>query len=465
MSTRLRILHLADTHIGAELPRRPRLAGPRRGDDFIAALRRVLDTARRENVDLVIHAGDLYDTPKPTSAAVLAAVVPIRELANDGIPILIVPGNHERCLLPESPFLTHPNIHIVSEPQTHRFTGRGNVRVAVSAFPCIRRGVGEAFDAALEGTGWRSVDADVRILAVHQSFDSAACGPANYRFPKKDPDVVSRDQVPADFDYVAAGHVHRHQKLRPADRLTPRIVYAGSTDRITFAEKDEPKGCVLIEQDADGMAYRFIEHDVRPMSVWPIAVTGMDRSALLDQLEPIVVGLPPNAIAQVRIAGVAGRRAFDGLRIREHVERLRPDVLLSMSFRGIDFAETPAVPVVAEAPSTLSIPIASAFTALSEPFGRVHAASAGNLAALPKSRGVYAMYDASGRLLYVGKAADLRSRARSHLNETGATNYFYGWTSQVARVEAILAPSDEDAIRVESHLIQAWKPPFNWFGT
>lgn len=476
MSASFRILHLADTHIGADLPRRPRLPGPRRGDDFIASYRRVLDRARAENVDLVIHAGDLYDTPAPTNAAIMAAVIPLRELAADGIPVLIVPGNHERCLLPESPFLSHQNIHIVNEPETRVFNGRSGVRVAVSSFPCIRRGVRDRFDEALAATRWREFDADCRILVSHQSFDSAVCGPANYRFPKKDADVVARERVPSEFGYVAAGHVHRHQKLRPAERLTPQIVYAGSTDRITFAEMDEPKGCVLLEVDAGSVAYRFIEHDIRPMSVWPVAVTGLDRRSLLDVLEPIIAGLPENAIAQVRVGGVTDRTAFNGLRIREHVERMRPDVLVNISFRGIDFVRRgadaagnggtePRASGAGGSSDARSVMSKSAFGVLQGEVGRVHRVSTGNTAALPRARGVYAMYDASERLLYVGKAADLRSRTRAHLSENGGTNFFYGWTSQIARIEAILAETDEDAIRIESRLIREHKPPFNWFGT
>lgn len=460
MSTpRFKILHTADSHVGADLPTHPRWPGPRRGDDFIESFNCVLRRARADQVDLLIHAGDLYDSPTPSNSAILAAVLPLRTLADEGVAILIVPGNHERYLLPASPFLVHPNITIVQGPCSHVYA-RGDTRILVAAVPCIRRGAGATFAAALEKTGWRDHEADARVLVAHQAFDSAVCGPADYRFPKKSPDVVSRESIPPEFDYVAAGHIHRHQKLRPADRLTPRIVYAGSNDRITFAERDEPKGCVLIELDSTGLTHRFIGHAVRPMSVWPIAISGFDKGRLLSQIDDIVMALPPRAIAEIRIGGVTDRAAFAGLRLRERVRDMRPDTLVNINFRGIDFAR----PTVESASQPVGA-LASAFDLLEHKPSRIHSATPTSLAALPRLRGVYAMYDAAGRLLYIGKATDLRARARSHLAESAATNFFQGWTSQVARLESILAGSDEEALSVEAELIRRHRPPFNWFGT
>lgn len=93
MSRPLRILHTADSHIGAELPVRPRDDRPRRGDDFVDSFSRVLDHALNENVDLVIHAGDLFDLPNPSSRTLVATGEPLLGLAASGVPVIIVPGN------------------------------------------------------------------------------------------------------------------------------------------------------------------------------------------------------------------------------------------------------------------------------------------------------------------------------------------------------------------------------------
>ena len=153
LTAALRILHTADSHIGADLPRR---SGTRyrRGFDFVDSFRRALARASEAAVDLVIHAGDLFDMPDPTEGAIGAACEPIGELARAGIPVVIVPGNHERSVLPHLLLLNHPNIYVVREPMTVVIESGGG-RIAVAGFPCIRRRSAAEFAAAVEATGWR----------------------------------------------------------------------------------------------------------------------------------------------------------------------------------------------------------------------------------------------------------------------------------------------------------------------
>lgn len=466
--TGIRILHTADSHIGAELPIRPRLARPRRGDDFLDSFLRVVHVAREERVDLLIHSGDLFDSPRPSARALMAASLPLKELADEGIAVIIVPGNHERSAIPASLFLAHPGIAIVREPCTLAFEIAG-ARVAVSAMPCIRRGAGGGFAGALDATGWAGIGADVRVLALHQAIDSAVCSPADYRFRAGD-DVIARRAIPASFDYVAAGHVHRHQRLAPAAGLAQQIVYAGSPDRITFAEKDEAKGCVLVAHDGARIAWRFVEHEVRPMRVHPLVATARERDRLREEIEGVLSNAPPRAVVQVRLAGPVERGALRGLRIADVAERLRPDVLLSISYRGVEF-EGPATeataddvsPVNGDGPGgghggrrTASILEPFAATPLS-----IVRASPDRLARLPAVRGVYTLYDAEDRLLYVGKAADLRARVRTHLRDLKRSNFFHAWPRQVTRVEAVQLDGDAAAVALEAELINRHRPPYN----
>jgi len=140
LTAALRILHTADSHIGADLPRR---SGTRyrRGFDFVDSFRRVLARAAEAAADLVIHAGDLFDTPDPTEGAIGAACEPIGELARAGIPVVIVPGNHERSVLPHLLLLNHPNIYVVREPMTVVIeSGGGHRRGGISLHSPPQRG-------------------------------------------------------------------------------------------------------------------------------------------------------------------------------------------------------------------------------------------------------------------------------------------------------------------------------------
>jgi exonuclease SbcD len=62
-------------------------------------------------------------------------------------------------------------------------------------------------------------------------------------------------------DYIALGHIHKHQVLR---RERPPIVYAGSLNRVDFSEEDELKGFVLAEVEPGGADFRFVPVQARP---------------------------------------------------------------------------------------------------------------------------------------------------------------------------------------------------------
>ncbi len=78
------------------------------------------------------------------------------------------------------------------------------------------------------------------------------------------------------FDYVALGHLHRHQDVNPGAR--PPVVYAGSIERLDFGEARDPKGACLVTI-GDGPAaaerlttYRHVTVASRPMLQLEIAV-------------------------------------------------------------------------------------------------------------------------------------------------------------------------------------------------
>lgn len=448
----LTVFHTADSHIGAEMPGRPRLNVHRRGHDFIESFRRAVRRALFGECDLLIHAGDLFDSPAPTAAAILAAGEPLLEVAAAGVPVIIVPGNHERSAIPDCLLLAHRNIHLVTRPVTIALKCEG-LNVAVSAFPCIRRASAERFPAVLAETSWQKKNADIRILALHQTLESATCGPAGYRF-RSGEDVIDRAAIPDSFHYVACGHVHRHQILKPTCDGQPPIVYSGSPDRISFAEKDEPKGFVRVTLEHERLVPEFVEHEVRPMCVLPLAITGLAVPRIRDNVFDWLLGVAAGAVAQLRLTGSPAGGELTGLRLTELARSLRPDVHFSISAQGIEFERG------RDAPRAV-FRVRSAFACLDAPPECVASATVDRIAELPASRGVYALYDAEDRLLYVGKAANVRARVRSHLAHFGRANYFKGWAAQVARAEARRAYSDLEAHLVEAELIRRLSPPFN----
>jgi DNA repair exonuclease SbcCD nuclease subunit len=419
----------------------------------VDSYRRVLAHAAEGGVNLVIHAGDVFDMPNPSQRATFEAAQPLLELAAEGVPVLIVPGNHERSVIPASLLLAHPNIHIASAPGTWSFDIKG-VRVCVAALPCLRRRSAERFPEALSATAWHRRWGDVNILAVHQTFESATCGPGDFRF-RSGEDVIERDAIPDGFDYVAAGHVHRHQVLEAEDPQGPPIVYAGSPDRISFAEKEEPKGCVIVSLNGKAPEHTFVEHPVRPMCAVPLDVTGLDHKQIVEESLARIEALPPEAVAALRLTGRSTREEMRGLSLTKVAAERRPDVLLTVSTEA----------VVYDPPGTrgrrrTERPV-SAFECLNSSLGDVTSASADSLRSLPKNRAVYVLYDATGRLLYVGKAKNARTRVQSHVRGHQRGGRFAGWQKDIATVEVRAVDSELGALLLEAELIRRLRPPFN----
>lgn len=93
----MKIIHLADTHLGFR-----QYAGKldldrglnQRECDVYDAWQRAVDIAIDRNPGLVIHAGDLFDSSRPTPFAITQALDGFRRLREAGIPVVVIAGNH-----------------------------------------------------------------------------------------------------------------------------------------------------------------------------------------------------------------------------------------------------------------------------------------------------------------------------------------------------------------------------------
>lgn len=250
----MRLLFLSDTHLGHGLPARPRSPGPRRGADFFASFEAALAPARTGEVDVVLHGGDLLYRSRVPAWLSDAALAPLRRLAAEGVPVVLVPGNHERGGVPHPLLALHPRLHVLDRPRTV-VVEAGGVRVAFTGFPYTTE-VRARFPALLAEARARAPDADVSLLCMHHCVEGATCGPGNFTFSDA-PDVVARADLPHDVAAVLCGHIHRHQVLR-SDGLPP-VIYCGSTESTSRAEAGETKGVVLLHLDPDGL----VRHEFR----------------------------------------------------------------------------------------------------------------------------------------------------------------------------------------------------------
>ena len=315
----VRILLLADSHLGFDLPSRPRVERRRRGHDFQANYELALAPAKAGKVDLVVHGGDVFHRSRVPASLVFQAFRSLLEIAESGIPVFVVPGNHERSRVPHLRFASHPNLFVFRGPETFAVVTRG-VRVALSGFPYQRESIRPRFPRVLEETGWHREVADLRLLCLHHCVEGATVGPSDHTF-RHAPDVIRCSDLPREFAAVLSGHIHRHQVLSRdlQGRMLPTpVLYPGSLERTAFAEMKEEKGYLLLEvapgsRGGELVRSDFVHLPARPMVLRDLRPKGLHREEaqeiawtrndLQAQLLGSVAKGPRDAVLRIRVHG------------------------------------------------------------------------------------------------------------------------------------------------------------------
>lgn len=284
----VKILHFADAHIDiANYGRHdPETGLPYRVVDFLKSLDSVVDSAIDERVDLVIFAGDAYKDRNPQPTFQRAWGERMMRLSRAGIPTILLIGNHDIApadhrahTLQEYATLAVPHVFVADNLMLFGPEQLG-VPVQVLALPWVTRSrflarhetsgktTDEIHDAivdrireGLEQTLANEVDPNLPLIfTAHASIGGASYG--SERMVMLGQDLMLNKGLVADprFDYVALGHIHKHQSLNEK----PPVVYSGSIERIDFGEWREPKGFVLAEVARGNTTWKFVELETRP---------------------------------------------------------------------------------------------------------------------------------------------------------------------------------------------------------
>ena len=304
----IRVLLLADTHLGFDLPVNPRINRRRRGHDFLANYAAALEPALTGEVDLVVHGGDVFNRSRPASSVVWQAFEPLTRVADRGVPVFVVPGNHERGRIPHLRFAQHPGIHVFDRPRTF-VVNVGGVQLALAGFPSERDDVRSRFADLIAATDWSKADTDVRLLCLHQCVEGATVGPANYTFTTA-ADVIRGLDLPREFAAVLSGHIHQHQVLTTdlsGCALPAPVLYPGSFERTSIAEADEDKGFMIVELTCDEsdvkVDWHFRQLPARPLVRHELQLDGLDAERVESTIRLIVADAPADAVVSVRVTG------------------------------------------------------------------------------------------------------------------------------------------------------------------
>lgn len=291
MSEPIRVLHFADTHIGMENYGRtdPQTGLSSRVVDFLRRMEAMIDHARNHEVDLVIFAGDAFKTRSPNPTYQREFAHRIRDLS-ELAPVVLLVGNHDLppTMLKASSIeiyqtLRVPNILVAADYEVHQVeTKRGPVAVATAPYPIRARLLEDEraagltiaeTDTLLQNVLTRILDdlaqqADAldmpRLLTGHFSVSGAVVGSERAIMLGRDIAVLLSSVADPRWDYVALGHIHKHQNLTQEQAGVPPVVYSGSIERIDFGEEGDPKGFCWVELERQGTRWEFIRLEARP---------------------------------------------------------------------------------------------------------------------------------------------------------------------------------------------------------
>lgn len=326
----VRVLLLADTHLGFDLPARPRVEKRRRGPDFFANTRRALEPALRGEVDMVVHGGDLLYRSKVPPWLVTRALEPLFEVADNGTPVVLVPGNHERSALPYPMLASHEHLHVLDRPRTVELELAGT-RVAVGGFPCERDRIRDRFRTLVAECGLLAAEVGIRLLCIHQTVEGARVKGYTFRAGR---DILRGRDIPAGVAAVLSGHIHRSQVLThdlSGRRLAVPVLYPGSVERTSLAEREEPKGFLILEIEPEPPGgrlarWRFRELPARPMFAVTVEAAGLDRNALEGVIRRRLAGLPSDAVVHLRVEGDLAPGADSAIRAAK-LRSLHPETM------------------------------------------------------------------------------------------------------------------------------------------
>ncbi len=298
----IKILHLSDIHMGSGFSHgriNPQTGLNTRLEDFVNTLSLCIDRAIAESVDLVLFGGDAFPDATPPPFVKQAFASQFRRLVDAQIPTVLLVGNHDQhsqgqggASLGIYRTLGVPGFMVGDRIDTHRIA-TANGPVQVITLPWLTRStlltrpeteglslaqvnelLIQRLEPALEGE-IRRLDPKVpTVLLGHLMVDRATLGAERHLAVGKGFTIPISLLTRPCFDYVALGHVHKHQNLNPAN--DPPVVYPGSIERVDFSEEKEAKGYVLIQLAKGNVQWEFCPVPARAFCTIEIDVSKQD---------------------------------------------------------------------------------------------------------------------------------------------------------------------------------------------
>ena len=260
----MKILHTSDWHVGKVLK------GRDRHDEHEAVLRSLINTARAEDVDLILIAGDLFETSAPSPRSQGLVMRALLALRQDQRQVVAIAGNHDNANLLDSvyrPVLGELGLHVLGTPKapasggTLRLTTRGGEHVTVAAMPFLsQRYAVRAAELLLHERAEHALDYarrvaeivkllteqftpdTVNVVMAHATLLGGRRGGGERDVQTGFEYEVPASIFPSSAHYAALGHLHRQQEIAAP---CPAF-YSGSPLAIDFGEEANEPGALIV---------------------------------------------------------------------------------------------------------------------------------------------------------------------------------------------------------------------------
>ncbi|ACB00320.1 MULTISPECIES: exonuclease subunit SbcD [Cyanophyceae] len=312
-----RILHFADIHMGSGFSHgrvNPETGLNSRLEDFEQTLGLCIDRAIADPVDLVIFAGDAFPDATPAPYIHEAFAGQFRRLVAHNIPAVLVVGNHDQysqgnggaslniyrtLAVPGFIVGDHLRTHtlelpkgplqIITLPWLNQATLLTRQQTEGKTLNEIHQILLQKLEPILEAEIRRLNPEIPAILVGHLMADRANLGAERFLAVGKGFNIPVAFLNRSELDYVALGHVHRHQNLNPSN--DPPIIYPGSIERVDFSEEKEAKGYVLINLRKGQADWEFVPLPARAFRTIKIDVSDADEpeTAILNEIAQVSI--------------------------------------------------------------------------------------------------------------------------------------------------------------------------------
>lgn len=276
----MKLIALGDTHFGYYYGRTPESRNSIL-NYFYNRFESLIDIAITEDIDYIIHTGDVFNRSKPPGKVKDRVYALFKKILDNDIGLILIPGNHDKGSLPSTLFsFFYDKYYVMNKLSKIKLRD-----FDIIGFPYENKDPNSMYRRAIE-----LATRDPSIIVSHQVFKNASFGPSPYTFRYGD-DVIDR-KLPEHIKFTLSGHIHRAQALRDL-----RVYYTGSLVRTSFVESIEPKGYLEIEINGGETKMRFIELKSAPMIVKERMINGSIKQ-LVDGIE-----INPDLRTLLRIVG------------------------------------------------------------------------------------------------------------------------------------------------------------------